>query len=407
MDVKRIYLDWNATAPMLPEAREAMIDALGRVHGNASSVHHEGQVARTVVERARRAVAAAVGARAQSVVLTGGATESNNQVLRHHIVEHARPSLVSTAVEHPSVLEVVRELAGLGEADGNQDGNPDGKKVPYVVWPVDSLGRLDPQWLRARFVAAAQEDSEIAPPSIVSVMWANNEVGNIYPIAEIAEVVHEFGALLHVDATQALGRVPVDFEAAGVDIMTLSFHKMGGPKGIGAIIAREGLKIEATLAGGHQERGRRPGTENVPAAAGLSGALGALSEFGEAWGEALATKRAVFLAALVEQGLEFELRGDLENHLPNTLNIAFPDVDGEDLLLALDLEGVSASSGSACTAGSLEPSHVVLAMGFEQRDARRSVRFSFGPSTADEDLVEAARRTALLVTRLSRYAVRG
>lgn len=393
--MKRIYLDWNATAPMLPQARDAMIDALATVHGNASSVHHEGQVARTVVERARRAVAEAVGARAQSVVLTGGATESNNQVLRHHIQAHAQPSLISSAVEHPSVLEVVREL---------------GEGVPWAVWPVDKKGRLDPQWLRARFVAAAESkgsDAEIIAPSIISVMWANNEVGNIYPIAEIAEIAHEFGALLHVDATQALGRVPLNFEAAGVDYMTLSFHKMGGPKGIGAIITREGLKIEATLAGGHQERGRRPGTENVPAAAGLSGALGALRAHGSEWGEAMAQKRAIFLGALAAHPLEFELRGDLENHLPNTINIAFNEIDGEDLLLALDLEGVSASSGSACTAGSLEPSHVILAMGFETRDARRSVRFSFGPASADEDLVEAARRIGMLVTRLGGYASRG
>lgn len=398
--MKRIYLDWNATAPMLPEAREAMIDALQSVHGNASSVHHEGQVARTVVERARRAVAKAVGAKPQSVVLTGGATESNNQVLRHHIVAHPRPSLVSTAVEHPSVMEVIHELGQ--------------KKVSCRVWPVDSLGRLDPQWLRSCFVDAtanessneSSNESTDAPPSMVSVMWANNEVGNIYPIAKIAEIAHEFGALLHVDATQALGRVAVDFEAAGVDIMTLSFHKMGGPKGIGAIVTREGLKMEATLAGGHQERGRRPGTENVPAAAGLSGALAALMKFGPKWTDALVKKRDIFLSALAEQDVEFELRGDLENHLPNTLNIAFDKIDGEDLLLALDLEGVSASSGSACTAGSLEPSHVVLAMGFEQRDARRSVRFSFGPSTDDADLVEATRRIGMLVARLSGYARR-
>jgi cysteine desulfurase len=379
--LKRIYLDWNATAPMLPEAREAMIEALGGVHGNASSVHHEGQVARTVIERARRAVAAAVGAPAQAVILTGGATESNNQVLRHHIRATGQPALVCTAVEHPSVLEVVRELE-LGE-------------VPCTVWPVDSQGRLDLEWLRARF-----ERSTEPRPTLISVMWANNEIGNIYPIAEIAELVHEFGALLHVDATQALGRAPLDFEAAGVDIMTLSFHKMGGPKGIGAIVAREGLKVEATLAGGHQERGRRPGTENVPAAAGLSGALGALAGQGAAWRDALAQKRALFLAALAEHAGEFTLRGDLENCLPNTLNVAFEDVDGEDLLIALDLEGVSASSGSACTAGSLEPSHVVLAMGFEHDDARRSVRFSFGPSTEDADLVEAARRVGALAGRL-------
>lgn len=382
MSKRRIYLDWNATAPMLSQARDSMVEALKGVHGNASSVHHEGQVARTVVERSRRAVARAVGAPAQAVVLTGGATESNNQVLRHHIQKYPGAKVICTAVEHPSVIEVVRDLERGG--------------ARCEVWPVDSHGRLELQWLRD----ALKEEEPGADPAIISVMWANNEVGNIYPIADIAEIAHESGALLHVDATQALGRIPIDFRAAGVDIMTLSFHKMGGPKGIGAIITREGLKVEATLAGGHQERGRRPGTENVPAAAGLTGAMNALKAQQADWEGELRRKRQLFLEALRASVDGFSLRGDLENPLPNTLNIAFDGVDGEDLLLALDLEGVSASSGSACTAGSLEPSHVVLAMGFEPTSARRSVRFSFGPTSEDEDILEAIRRLAMVLERL-------
>ncbi|QDG54155.1 cysteine desulfurase [Persicimonas caeni] len=380
--MNRIYLDWNATAPVLPEAREAMVEALSGVPGNASSVHHEGQIARTVVERARRAVAKAVNAPAQAVVLTGGATESNNQVLRHHVRVTDEPFVICTAVEHPSVIEVVRDL--------EQEG------VRCAIWPVDAKGRLDLGWLEAKLDEGA---------TLVSVMWANNEIGNVYPIAEIAELVHDKGATLHVDGTQALGRIPVDFNGADIDYMTLSFHKMGGPKGIGAIVLREGIKIEAILAGGHQERGRRPGTENVPAAAGLVGAMAALGEQGDAWREALQRKRALFLEALTEQAPGLELRGDLEHTLPNTLNVAFEGIDGEDFLLAADLEGVSASSGSACTAGSLEPSHVVLAMGFEHDDARRSVRFSFGPATPDEDLMEAARRVGAIVERLSALMV--
>jgi cysteine desulfurase len=373
----RIYLDWNATAPVLPQARDAMVDALSQVQGNASSVHHEGQIARTVVERARRSVAKAVNSPAQAVVLTGGATESNNQVLRHHVQVTDEPFIVCTAVEHPSVLEVVRDL----EREG----------VRTAIWPVDERGRLDLEWLEETLAQGA---------TLVSVMWANNEIGNINPIADICALIAQSDAVLHVDGTQALGRIPVDFNAAGIDYMTLSFHKMGGPKGIGAIVLREGVKVDALLSGGHQERGRRPGTENVPAAAALVATMDALVECGDEWRDELERKRALFLEALDAQVGQFEVRGDPEAMLPNTVNVAFEGIDGEDFLLAVDLAGVSASSGSACTAGSLEPSHVVLAMGFEHDDARRSVRFSFGPTTPDDALIEAIHRIGRVVDRL-------
>ncbi|MFU8802889.1 MAG: cysteine desulfurase family protein [Bradymonadaceae bacterium] len=374
---ERIYLDWNATAPVLPAVREAMVRALDETPGNASSIHREGQAARATIERARRAVARAIGAPPQAVVLTGGATESNNQVLRHHLRTTANPSIIGTAVEHPSVLEVLHVL--------------DAEAVPVSIWPVDRQGRLDMDWLEERLDEGA---------TLVSVMWANNEIGNIYPIADIARRAHEKGALIHVDGTQALGRIPVDFDAAGVDYLTLSFHKMGGPKGIGAIVVREGLKVEALLSGGHQERGRRPGTENVPAAAGLEAAARELHRSGKTWFEHLLELRRGFIEALRAEVPGLELRGDLEAQLPNTLNVAFPKVDGEDLLLAIDLEGIAASSGSACTAGSLEPSHVILAMGFDHDSARQSVRFSFGPSTDPAELREAARRIGRVSTRL-------
>ena len=376
MNEQRLYLDWNATAPMLDCVREAMTEAFVEAVGNASSVHREGQRARAVVERARRSVANAIGAPAQAVVFTGGATESNNQVIYDHVETTDDPFVICTAVEHPSVLEVVESLQHRG--------------VRTEIWPVDERGRLDLQWLEERLDTGA---------TLVSAMWANNEMGNIYEVGPIAELVHQRGAVLHVDGTQALGRIELDFKEAGVDYLTLSFHKMGGPKGVGATVVREGLKVGALLAGGHQERGRRPGTENVPAMAGLDAAARQLTSERERWSETLLQMKSSFVETLSDID-NVEFRGDLDRQLPNTVNIAFEGVDGEDLLLALDLEGISASSGSACTAGSLEPSHVILAMGYDQNRARQSVRFSFGPSTDEERLVEAGRRIGAVVERL-------
>lgn len=376
MTAERLYLDWNATAPMLASVREAMSEAFVNAVGNASSVHREGQRARAVVERARRSVASAVGAPAQAVVFTGGATESNNQVLYDHVETTDEPFVICTAVEHPSVLEVVEDLQRRG--------------VRTAIWPVDERGCLDMAWLEQRLDEGA---------TLVSAMWANNEMGNVYDVAQIAQIVHEQGALLHVDSTQALGRIELDFDASGIDYMTLSFHKMGGPKGVGATVVREGLKVGALLSGGHQERGRRPGTENVPAMAGLDAAAQQVLNHRQQWTAKLQGMKASFVDALSDVE-RMELRGDPQRQLPNTVNAAFDGVDGEDLLLALDLEGISASSGSACTAGSLEPSHVILAMGYDKRAARQSVRFSFGPSTPEDKLVEAGLRIGEVVERL-------
>ncbi len=378
--MKRFYLDWNATAPLLPEVKDAMIEALESAPGNASSIHQEGQMARAIVERARRALAQACDTTAGSIVFTSGATEANNQVLRTHARFAKKPFIVCSAVEHPSVLEVVEEL-------GKQKG------VRTAIIPVDRQGRLDLEALRALLEQGV---------TLVSVMYANNEIGNVYPVREVAEMAHEYGALCHVDATQALGRLPLSFREAGADIMTLSAHKMGGPKGVGALITREGLVVEAMLAGGHQERGRRPGTENVPVVAGLEAAARAVLAHREEWTARMERRREYFLQRLAERlGEEgFELRGDQKNRLPNTVNVAFDGVSGEDALLSLDLAGVSASSGSACTAGSIEPSHVVLAMGYDSANAKRSVRFSFGPAAGVEDLDGAVDCIANNIRRL-------
>lgn len=374
--MNRIYLDWNATAPVLDSVADAMAGALRHFVGNASSVHQEGQAARTQVERARRAVARALHAPPQSVILTGGATESNNLVLRDFARRNPEQAVFCTAVEHPSVIEVVEDLRAVGVKVERIGVGPDGGLY------LDVLERLQ-------------------PGDLVSVMWANNEIGNVYDVGAIASKVHARGAFLHVDATQALGRIRVDFAESGADFMSLSFHKMGGPKGIGALLLREGQKVEPVFSGGHQERGRRPGTENVPAAAGLEAAMLELGEHGREWTRKLIGLQTVAIENLKRiQGLE--IRGALSSGapaLPNTVNFA-TDVDGEDLLLALDLEGVALSSGSACTAGSLQPSHVVLALGLSKSDAKRSVRMSFGPSTTMEEIVEACDRISATVDRL-------
>lgn len=383
--MKRFYLDWNATAPLLPEVKDAMIAALESSHGNASSIHQEGQTARAIVERARRSMAQACDTSAGSIVFTSGATEANNQVLRMHAKYGKKPFIVCSSVEHPSVIEVVEEL---GKVRG----------VRSALIPVDSQGRLDLDALRALLEQGV---------TFVSVMYANNEIGNVYPVREVAKLAHAHGALCHVDATQALGRLPLSFRDTGADIMTLSTHKMGGPKGVGVIITREGLVVEAMLAGGHQERGRRPGTENVPVVAGVDAAASAVLVHRARWTELMERRRAHFLE-LLDTHLEglFTLRGDQENRLPNTVNVAFDGVSGEDALLSLDLAGVSASSGSACTAGSIEPSHVVLAMGYDSAEAKRSVRFSFGPAEGVEDLDEAVACIAKNIKRLQGHRVK-
>jgi cysteine desulfurase len=375
--MRRIYLDWNATSPLLPAARAAMAAALD-LSGNASSIHREGQAARALVERTRRALARALGATPAQVTLTSGATEANNHVLRAHARYTPRAHIVCSSVEHPSVLEVVEALG----ADGVRIGK----------LGVDRRGRLDMAALDAALEAGA---------TLVSVMWANNEIGNIYPIPQIAARVHAANAKLHVDATQAWGRLPVSMQACGADYLTLSAHKMGGPKGAGAIITRPGVVLEAMWAGGHQERGKRPGTENLVALAGLEAACQVVMAQQPAWYAQLVALRQRFIAALEQAGMPVEVRGDAQACLPNTLNLSLGPVRGEDMLLGLDLEGVAASSGSACTAGSLEPSHVLLAMGYSADEARRSLRLSFGPWTQPDELDEAAQRIAAVWRRLA------
>jgi cysteine desulfurase len=349
----RIYLDHNATTPPRAEVVEAMLRALREGWGNPSSVHAEGAAARTCVERARGELAELLGARPGEVVFTAGATEANNTVLRG-VAPRGR-HLVTTSVEHPSVREPAAALAAGG--------------VEVTTVPVDAEGLADP---------AALEAALRPETALVSVLWANNETGVVQPLEEIAERVKAKGLLLHVDATQALGKLPVDLRRVPVDYLACSAHKMNGPKGVGALFVREGAPFEPWLRGGAQERGRRGGTEDVVGIAGF-GAACRLARDELAW----RMERWSGLRDRLWDGLQAKVPGVRRNGsagrlLCNTLSVEFAGADGEALLQALDLEGVAVSSGAACHSGSISPSAVLLAMGRSPEQARASLRFSVG-----------------------------
>lgn len=362
----RIYLDHAATALLRPAALEAAVRALRECGGNPSSVHAAGVEARVLVESARRQVAALASADPEGIVFTSGATESNNTALWqawHAAREGRGDHVVVSAIEHPSVLEPV---AWLREA---------GLRVTLVG--VGGDGRVDPEQLRARL------DEETL---LVSIQWANNETGAVQPIAELAAVARSCGALFHTDAAQAFGKIPTDLVALGVDLASFSSHKLGGPKGVGALYVRRGLAIDPFLRGGSQEHGRRAGTENVPGIAG----------FGAACAEALITmaesaSRMERLREWLWDGIAAHIpnvvrHGCFQSSLPGTLHVSFPGASGEALVAALDLEEIAVSSGAACHSGSIEPSRVLLAMGCSRELALGALRLSVGPGTRDDEI---------------------
>jgi len=377
----RVYLDHNATSPLREEVVEAMLRVLREVHGNPSSVHEEGRTARSTLERARESAASLVGVEAQAVLFTAGATEANNTLLLG--LARARPGanrhIVSSSVEHPSVeapLEILER---------------EGWQVTRVG--VDAEGLLD----EAQYEAALADGA-----ALVSILWANNETGVVQPMARIAALARERGVPIHADATQAVGKIPIDLREVPVDFLSLSAHKFNGPKGVGCLIARGDSTVEALLHGGAQERGRRGGTENVAAIAGL----GVACEIAQRE----LPQRMRDYAALRDQlweGIRSKIprvrrNGSAERVLPNTLNVEFEGAAGDVLLQALDVEGIAVSSGAACHSGSIEPSKVLIAMGRSMEAAHGSIRFSVGHGNDAAqldyalsrlpDLVEAARR---------------
>jgi cysteine desulfurase len=369
--MERVYLDWNATAPLRDEARAAAADALG-VIGNPSSVHGEGRAARQLLEKARVEVAALVGAEPRNVTFTSGGTEANGLALTPAIevaVDKARRDrLLISAIEHPSVRS------------GHRFPVSEAEDLPVATDGVIDLGRL-----RAR-LAALKETGSHRP--LVSIMHANNETGVVQPIAAAAQIVHAAGGLLHVDAVQSAGRIPCDINALQADMLTLSGHKLGAPKGVGALVLRsEVLHLsEPAVRGGGQERGRRAGTENI---IGIKG-------FGAA---AAAAQRALASEALAMAGLRNKLENGLKSiapevvifgasaeRLPNTTLFAMPGMRAETALIALDLQGIAVSSGAACSSGKVAPSHVLAAMGVAATLALGAVRVSVGPTTREDEV---------------------
>ena len=360
----RIYFDWNATAPLRPEAREAMLGALD-LTGNPSSVHGEGRAARRVVEKARESVAALVGGDPRCVTFTSGGTEANMLALSPGVTAPGAPRrerLLVSAIEHPSVLAGGRFAAA---------------EVETV--PVTASGCVDLSILAQRLAALAQDGTR-AP--LVSVMLANNETGVIQPVLQVADMVHAAGGLLHVDAVQGAGRIAIDINALGADLVTLSGHKIGGPHGVGALVRRHrDIVVEPLITGGGQEDRLRAGTENVAGIAGFGAAAAAAArevEQGVGHIGALRDRIEHSLSAVIPDVTIF---GADSERIPNTTLFAVPGVKAETAVIALDLAGVAASSGSACSSGKVTPSHVLAAMGVAPGLARGAVRISLGPAT--------------------------
>ena len=377
----RVYLDWNATTPLRPEAREAMAAAWD-LHGNPSSVHEEGRKARRLVEDARAAVASAIGAVSRNVVFTSGGTEANALALTPGLRRGAGAPvrrLVVSAIEHASVLAGGRFAA---------------EAISTVGVSGAGLVRLD----RLREALAS------GPPALVSVMLANNETGAIQPTAEAAEIVHAAGSLLHVDAIQALGKIPFNINALNADLMSVSAHKVGGPKGVGALVWAEGVQgLEPLLRGGGQERGHRAGTENVAGIAGFGAA--AKAAMGSLENDAI---RLETLRNRLESGLRqtpgLLIFSDDVQRLPNTTLFTAPGLKAETAVIGFDLAGIAVSSGSACSSGKVQPSHVLEAMGLGRELAQGAVRLSLGWSSCEADIdccLEAWRKLAGTLTKRS------
>ncbi len=379
--MKPIYLDYNATSPVRPEVLDAMLPFYREQFGNPSSVHWAGRQVAGALEKAREQVATLINASPAEIVFISCGSEGDNMAIKGTLsaLRDKGNHIITTAVEHPAVLETCKAL------------EKDGYDVTYL--PVDKDGLLD---------VADLEKAITARTVLISIMWANNETGNLYPIEEIGAIARKYNIRFHTDAVQAIGKVPVDVQQAKVDLLVLSGHKLGAPKGVAAIYVRRGTRMTPLLHGGHQERNRRAGTQNVAGIVGLGKAC-------EMAGAELAeyNKRVRQLRDRLEDGIiaqvpDIKLNGtpDRDLRLPNTLNVSFAYIEGESLLLNLDMFGIAASSGSACTSGSLEPSHVMGAMCVEVTLAHSSTRFSLGPETTAAEIDKVLEVLPATVQRL-------
>jgi cysteine desulfurase len=377
--MKRIYFDHNATTPIAPEVLAAMLPYLTEEYGNASSIHAYGQNARGAVEQARSSVAALVGARAADIMFTSGGTESNNHAILGAVA--AAPGktkhVITSAIEHVAVLDPCRALAKSG--------------VDLTILPVDRDGLVNLEDVRAA----------IRPETVlITLMHANNEIGTIEPIEEIGTIAAEKGIVFHTDAVQAAGKIPVDVEKLGVDLLSISAHKFCGPKGVGALYIRKGTQLGPLLYGGHSERDRRPGTEDVAAIAGM-GKAAELARMGmREDSERVRALRDRLERGLLDRVPHSWVNGARASRVSNTSNLTFPFIEGEAMVIALDLKGIACSTGAACSSGALEPSHVLMALGLAPEDARATLRLSLGHQSTDEEIDFALETIPLVIERL-------
>ena len=378
--MNRIYLDHAATSPMHPKVIDQMMTIMTSDFGNPSSIHAYGRQARHILDEARATIAVSIGAGRNEIIFTSGGTEADNTALIG-VAEANKAKgkhIITTAIEHHAILHSTQYL------------EKSGFDVTYL--PVDEYGLISME-----DVQAALRDDTI----LVSVMFGNNEVGAIQPIAEIGQLLKEHQAYFHTDAVQAYGLIPIDVNELGVDLLSVSAHKINGPKGIGFLYVRDSVKLQPHTYGGEQERKRRAGTESVPAIAGFAEAVKIAQSEMEEKGKRYQGFKSILLAVFDEAGIQYDLNGCLEKSLPHVINISFPGTNVESMLVNLDLAGVAVSSGSACTAGSIDPSHVLVAMfGKNSERTKNSIRFSFGLNNTEEQIKQAALETVKIVKRL-------
>lgn len=379
--MERIYVDHAATSPMHPQVVEVMTKAMQETFGNPSSIHYFGREARHRLDSSREAIAKSIGAKPTELIFTSGGTESDNLAIFGVALANRQNGnhIITTSIEHHAILHSCKELEN------------DGFEVTYL--PVDETGRIT-----VDAVKAALRDETI----LVSIMYGNNEVGSIQPIAEIGNLLENHQALLHTDAVQAYGLEKINVVEQKIDLLSVSSHKINGPKGIGFLFVKSGIKLFPQSFGGEQERKRRAGTENVPAIIGFYEAVKIAQAELDARGNLYRQYKECFIEKLTEAQIDFSINGILENSLPHVLNLSFPGVDVESMLVNLDLAGIAASSGSACTAGSIDPSHVLVAMfGKESERITNSIRFSFGLTNNLEQIQKVGKETAKIVQRLT------
>jgi len=377
--MKRIYLDHNSTTPLHPEVLEAMLPYYKEAFGNPSTIYSFGQETRKVTDEAREKVANLIGASPEEIIFTSGGTEADNLALKGvaAALEKKGKHIVTSSVEHHAVLSTLKYLEKRGY------------KVSFL--PVDEYGFLDPKKVKEAITSQTV---------LISMMHGNNEVGTIEPISEIGEIAQKSGIYLHTDAVQTIGKIKVNVDDLKVDLLSLSAHKFYGPKGVGALYVRKGTRIHPLLHGGYQERRRRAGTENVAGIVGLGKAAEIASKEMVQQSRRESNLRDKLEKMIKENINHCRLNGHPTRRLPNTLNVSFEFIEGESLILNLDLKGIAASTGSACTSGSLEPSHVLMAMGVPPEIAQGSIRFSLGRDTGKEDIDYTVENLVEIVARL-------